>query len=103
VTPGQNQTNQINNQTNQISNSSTQRHNIRLAQKSTANVGKTSIELAQELLVKKLGALGRPAHSDNHVNSLPGRIDLYAQHFSRPMDKTTMGAIQDLIEQGGMI
>ena len=77
---------------------------MRLAQKAVANSGKGAIEIAQDLLVRKLGDLGG---TDNAVSNkdpiTEDFFDYYTQHFARPMEKTTMGAIQDLIEQGTMI
>jgi len=78
---------------------------MRLAQKAVANSGKGAIEIAQDLLVRKLGDLGG---TDNAVSNkdpiTEDFFDYYAQHFARPiLEKTTMGAIQNLIEQGTMI
>jgi hypothetical protein len=64
--------------------------------KAIAHSRKGAIEIAQDLLVKKLGDLAGK-------NSTPDDFDIYAQHFARPLEKTTMEAIQDLIEHGAMI
>jgi hypothetical protein len=76
--------------------------NYRLAQKAITNSGKGAIEIAQDLLVKKLGDLA----GDNNAGvntSIPDEFDLYAQHFARPIEKIKMDAIQDLIEHGAAI
>jgi hypothetical protein len=88
---------------NQDTNHPIKRQSSRLAQKATVNSGKGPIEVAQDLLVKKLGALAGPNNTMANEPSLPDGLDFYAQHFAQPMDKTMMGAIQDLIEQGGMV
>lgn len=79
------------------------RQSTRLAQKAAANAGKGTIEIAHDLLVKKLGTLAGPDSANANDSSLPDGVNLYVQHFAHPLDKTTMGAIQDLIEQRGMI
>lgn len=79
------------------------RQSTRLAQKAAANSGKGPIEVAHDLLVKKLGSLAGPESSVTNESPLPDGCNLYVQHFARPLDKTAMGAIQDLIEQGGVI
>lgn len=82
------------------------RQSIRLAQKAAANASKGTVEIAHDLLVKKLGPLAGGQTNDNQTNiqsiSSDG-VNLYVQHFTQPLDKVAMGAIQDLIEQGGMI
>jgi hypothetical protein len=74
---------------------STQRKSTRLAKKAELNIGKDTIQVAQDLLIKKLGDLvGEKTNQDE------ADFDFYAQHFERPIDKTKMEAIQMLIEQG---
>jgi hypothetical protein len=87
---------------NQGSDPPAKRHSSRLAQKAITNSGKGAIEIAQELLVKKLGDLAG-ANSAGTSSSIPDEVDLYAQHFARPIEKTKMDAIQDLIEHGAAI
>ena len=60
------------------------------------NPWRWAIEIAQDLLVKKLGELAHIDNTDTVPN--PDDFDLYAQHFARPVEKTTMDAIQDLIK-----
>lgn len=74
------------------------RQSTRLAQKASANTGKGTIEIAQTLLVKKLGDLAGADKAAPDSNTNTEEFDLYAQHFTRPMEKTMLGAIQDLIE-----
>jgi hypothetical protein len=76
--------------------SSTQRKSTRLAQKAADNVGKGYIQIAQELLVKKLGDLSGEEVTQNTTD-----FDYYAQYFQRPMEKNKMEAIKILIEEGG--
>jgi hypothetical protein len=65
-----------------------------LAKKTETNVGKDAIQIAQELLVKKLSTdKAVPQQTEND-------IDLYAQHFERPINKPKMEALQHLIEHG---
>jgi hypothetical protein len=78
------------------------RQSTRLAKKAIAHSGKGAIEIAQDLLVKKLGDLADTVNTGTSNNPTPDEFDLYAQHFARPMEKTTMEAIQDLIEHGAM-
>jgi hypothetical protein len=74
--------------------SSSERQSTRLAKKAANNVGKSTIQIAQELLVKKLGDL-----SGMEKDPINDEFEFYAQHFERPMEKNTMEAIQKLIEQ----
>jgi hypothetical protein len=64
--------------------SSGQRQSTRLAKKATSNLGKGAIQIAQELLIKKLGDLSGIAKEPTN-----GDFD-------------TMEAIQELIEQGNI-
>lgn len=74
---------------------SSKRHSSRLAQKAASNVGKDAIQVAQDLLVKKLGDLSGEEQQQN-----PDDFEFYAQHIERPIDKSKMEAIKVLIEQG---
>jgi hypothetical protein len=74
--------------------SCSKRQSIRLAKKAEQNAGKDTIQIAQELLAKKLGEL--LGVEKDHTND---EFEFYAQHFARPMEKDTMEAIQGLIEQ----
>lgn len=75
--------------------SSCKRQSTRLAQKAAAHAGKDAIQIAQDLLAKKLGEL---TDDDNNQNDT--KFDFYAQHLDRPIDKPKMEAITVLIEQG---
>jgi hypothetical protein len=77
--------------------SATQRKSTRLAKKATLNVGKDTIQIAQDLLIKKLGELSGEETNQDEADS---DFDLYAQHFERPTDKSKMEAITVLIEEG---
>jgi hypothetical protein len=56
------------------------------------------------LLIKKLGDLVSTDNTSANKPPIPEEFDhLYAQHFARPIEKTTMDAIQDLIEHGALI
>jgi hypothetical protein len=79
--------------------SSGQRQSTRLAKKATSNLGKGAIQIAQELLIKKLGDLSGIAKEPTNGDF---EFEFYAQHFERPMEKNTMEAIQELIEQGNI-
>jgi hypothetical protein len=70
------------------------RQSTRLAQKTANNVGKDTVQIAHELLVKKLGDLS--GETQEHISD---DFEFYAQHFARPMERNTMEAIQGLIEQ----
>jgi hypothetical protein len=69
------------------------RKSTRLARKVANNVGKDAIQIARELLVKKLGDL-----SGEEKEPVSDEFEFYAQHFARPMEKNTIEAIQGLIE-----
>jgi hypothetical protein len=83
----------------------------RLAQKALANAGKGTIEIAQELLVRKLGDLAGTASDANNntadaasdANNNTADADFYMQHVARPVEKKTMEAIQVLIEHGAKV
>jgi hypothetical protein len=72
---------------------SCQRKSVRLAKKAALNVGKDPFQVAQDLLVKKLGDLAGEATATDDPD-----FDFYAQHFQRPITKDKMDAIQTLIE-----
>jgi hypothetical protein len=75
--------------------SSIQRKSTRLAKKAAVNIGKGTIQIAQELLVKKLGDL---AGEEDTQNTTDADFDFYAQHFEMPLEKNKMEAIKVLIE-----
>jgi hypothetical protein len=72
-----------------------QRKSIRLAKKSETTQGKGAIQVAEELLVKKLGDLSPPRTQEEAV-----QFEFYAQHFERPLTKVKMDALSALIEAG---
>jgi hypothetical protein len=74
---------------------STQRKSTRLAKKAELNVGKDAMQVAQDLLIRKLGELAGDETNTDELN-----YDFYAQHFERPIEQSKMEAIQVLIEQG---
>jgi len=57
-------------------------------------LGKDAIQIAQELLVKKLGELS----GEDTTQDTPD-IDFYMQHFDQPIKSAKMEAIKMLIEQ----
>lgn len=75
--------------------SSIQRKSTRLAEKTELNVGKDAVQVAHDLLVKKLGEL-----AGDDTNTDEPDYEFYAQHFERPIELSKMEAIQELIEQG---
>jgi hypothetical protein len=87
------------------------RQSTRLAQKALANAGKGTIEIAQELLVRKLGDLvgtasdanNNTANAASDANNNTADADFYMQHVARPVEKKTMEAIQVLIEHGAKV
>lgn len=74
-----------------------------LAQKAPANSRMGAIQIAQNLVIKKLGDLAGTASATPVKNTNTEDFDLYAEHFVRPVEKATMDAIQDLIEHSAMI
>lgn len=78
---------------------STQRKSTRLAQKAAINAGKDTIQIAQDLLVKKLGDLSGE-EIEQEGKDLETDFDFYAQHFERPVKQITMEAIKILTEEG---
>jgi hypothetical protein len=74
------------------------RQSTRLAKKAIAHSEKGVVEIAQDLLVRKLGDLGGTVSNGTGKNSSPDEFDFHAQHFARPLETITMEAIQDLIE-----
>ena len=65
--------------------------------------GRGAVEIAQDLLSRKLGGLGSTVGNGSVNNANTDDFDLYAQHFARSVEKITMEAIQDLIEHGAMV
>lgn len=57
-----------------------QRKSIRLAKKAEQNAGKDTIQMAQQLLVKKLGDLAGE-NSDEEEPEFEPVFDFYAKHF----------------------
>lgn len=80
--------------------SSSKRQSIRLAKKAIANSSKGAIQVAQELLAKKLGEL---TGEDNTTNADELELELYMQHFDRPVELSKMEAIKVLIEEGNIL
>jgi hypothetical protein len=74
---------------------STKRKSTRLRKKAELNEGRDTIQVAQDLLIKKLGDL-----AGEEINQDEADFDFFARHFERPIDKTKMEAIQMLIEHG---
>jgi hypothetical protein len=73
----------------------TQRKSTRLAKKAQTRVGKHTMEIAQELLTKKLGHLSQSTPSSSKIN-----FESFSQHLDNPLNMTEMEAIQDLVEHG---
>lgn len=69
-----------------------QRKSIRLAKKAEQNASKDTIQMAQQLLVKKLGDLAGE-NSDEEEPEFEPDFDFYAQHFQRPLELHQMKAI----------
>jgi hypothetical protein len=72
-----------------------QRKSIRLAKKSKTTQGKGAIQVAEELLIKKLGDLSPSATKEE-----ADQFEFFAQHLERPLTKANMDAITVLIEVG---
>jgi len=72
-----------------------QRKSIRLAEKSKTTQGKGAIQVAEELLVKKLGDLSPLATKEE-----ADQFEFFAQHLERPLTKAKMDALTLLIEVG---
>lgn len=73
----------------------TQRKSSRLADRARNNPGRDTIQMAQQVLINKLGELS-PKPKDN---SKPG-FDQLAQHLPKPLNDMKMEAIRTLIEKG---
>ena len=71
------------------SKSSPQHKSSRLANKAKSKFGKGTIQVAQELLVKKLGDL-----SPKLEPSAADQFEQFAQHFVRPLTKENMEALE---------
>jgi hypothetical protein len=76
------------------------RQSTRLAKKAMANSGKGTVQIAHDLLVRKLGDLGGTGNNASRKISPSDEFEFHAQHFARPLEQFTMEAIQDLIEHG---
>jgi hypothetical protein len=72
-----------------------QRKSARLADKAKNNVGLGNLQLAQQVLVKKLGELIPDSQNKSNCN-----FDSLVQQLPRPFNKTTMEALQVLLEEG---
>ena len=70
----------------------------RLANKAKSRVGKDTLTIAQDLLIKKLGDLPPRQDDANEVN-----IESFSQHLGNPINKAEMDAIQELIEHGAKL
>lgn len=77
------------------SKSNPQRKSSRLANKDKSKIGKGTIQVAQELLIKKLGDL-----SPKLEPSAADQFEQFAQHFDRPLTKANMEALEALVEHG---
>jgi hypothetical protein len=51
------------------------------------------VEIAHDLLIRKLGDLGGTVSNGTGKNSSPDEFDFHAQDFTRPLEKVTMEAI----------
>lgn len=69
-----------------------QRKSNGLVEKAKSKVGKWAIQVAEEELVKKLGALSPKSESSN-----TDLFEQFAQHFDQPLTKVRMEAIQVLL------
>ena len=67
----------------------------RLANKAKSKIGKGIIQVAQDLLIKKLGDL-----SPKLEPSAADHFEQFAQHFIRPLTKENMEALEALVEHG---
>ena len=76
----------------------TQRKSSRLANKAKSRVGKDTLTVAHDLLIKKLGDLTPRQDDANEVN-----IESFSQHLDNPLNKAEMDTIQDLIEHGAKL
>jgi hypothetical protein len=78
---------------------SSQRKSTRLAKKAAANPGKDMMQLAQDLLIRKLGNLATESEPEPEHEPEPD-FEFYAQHFVRPLEMPKMEALKYLIENG---
>jgi len=72
-----------------------QRKSTRLADKAKLNPVKGSLNLAQRVLINKLGEL-----SPNLKQKAKVDFNSVVQHFQQPVTKKTMDALTVLVEQG---
>jgi hypothetical protein len=77
------------------SKSNPQHKSSRLANKDKSKIGIGIIQVAQELLVKKLGDL-----SPKLEPSAADQFEQFAQHLDRPLTKANMEALEALVEHG---
>jgi hypothetical protein len=74
---------------------SEQRKSSRLADKAKETQGKRYVQLAQEVLAKKLGNLSPPTKiSESDL------FNSYAQHLEQPLTKQNMEALTVLVDHG---
>jgi hypothetical protein len=73
-----------------------QRKSSRLAEKAKLQLRKNSIQLAQSILISKLGELSPKAADGAGISD----FDTLAQHLPKPLTSMKMDAIQTLVEQG---
>jgi len=78
-----------------VASSVTKRKSVRLTAKAQSRIGKDTIQIAQDLLVKKLGELS----PDNQAANIPN-IESLSQHLDQPLTKNNMEALQVLVEHG---
>jgi hypothetical protein len=75
-----------------------QRKSNRLAEKAKANTVTGSIQMAQRVLMNKLGELSPDLTSKANDN-----FEQMAHHSARPLTKTTMEALKVAVEQGNKL
>jgi len=78
-----------------VASSVTKRKSVCLTAKAQSRIGKDTIQIAQDLLVKKLGELS----PDNQAANIPN-IESFSQHLDQPLTKNNMEALQVLVEHG---
>lgn len=82
---------------------SSQRKSTRLANKAKSRLGKGYVELAQDLLVKKLGDLS--SHNTQSSQGQEANVELehFSQHLNKPLNQIEMDALQDLVDHGAKL
>lgn len=79
----------------------TERRSTRLADKAKSRVGKDTMQIAQDLLMKKFGELD--AQQDEGSESNCGICENFSQHLPKPLTKPAMEVIGVLIEHGAKL